>query len=178
MTRRGDLRRRARSSVLAAVVLCGTVGISAVGYASEPRLSPTSAVSGSPPYLVLTASTLDAVGLTYVGTFTVSRPSGDVQVLRFTMTSGSLSGLSFVQACTSGASTVTDADAASLVSTTFDAVSLDVTAGGRPLTFTVDNPPATQFPAEILLQNITLTATTMSADTLTMPSFTTRAASC
>lgn len=130
------------------------------------------------PYLVLTANSLDAVGLGYVGTVTVAGPSGEVEVLRFSMTSGSFAGLHLVQACSGGASTVTDTPSAALVGATFDAVRLDVTIGGTPLSFTAGSPPAAGFPNEIVLQDVTLTATTMSADTLTMPSFGTQAATC
>ena len=179
MSRRWELHRRAGSSVLAAVVLCWTVGITAVGYASEPTPSLTSAMSGSPPYLVLTASTLDAVGLTYVGTFTVSRPSSDVQVLRFRMTSGWIGDMSLTQACTAGdTTTVTTADTASLEGVTFDAVSFALTVGGTPLTFTSANPPSQPFPNEVMLEAIALTGTTVVADALHLPSFTTEAATC
>lgn len=150
----------------------------------QPRVAsrsvdrPDAADVAQSAYLVLTADSFDATGLTYAGTFTVPGPSGDVQVLRFTMANGSLAGVSFVQACANGAATVTDAGSASLVSPTFDAVSLEVTVGGTPLTFTVGSPPATPFPSEITLQSITLTATTISADALTMPSFATQVATC
>lgn len=140
---------------------------------------PKAPAAAASPYLVsLTASSLDALGLTYVGTFNVATASGNVQVLRFTLSTGSLAGMSLTQACAGGVTTVTTSDSVSLGNTTFDAVSLGVTVAGTPLTFTVADPPTTGFPGEIVLNQITLTATTVSADMLTMPSFTTGAATC
>ena len=141
-------------------------------------LRPNADLNTGSPYLVLTAGSLDAVGLTYEGTVTVPGPSGDVQVLRFTMTSGALNRVSYTQPCGGGAATGTEAESASLTGVTFDAVRLDVTVGGTPVTFTVGNPPSTAFPDEILLVDVTLTATSISATALTMPSFTTTAATC
>jgi hypothetical protein len=126
----------------------------------------------------LTATSLDAVGLRYAGTFPATGPAGDVRVLRFTMTRGSLTGLSLTQACAGGTSLVTDAESATLADTTFDAVSLTMTVGGTLVIFTADDPPTTTFPSEVVLQDFFLRATAVSADTLTVPSFTTQPAAC
>jgi hypothetical protein len=130
------------------------------------------------PYVTLTASVLDATGLTYTGTVTVASASGSLQVLRFTMTSGALTQLSVTQACAHGITTMTTAASATLGSTTFDAVSLAVTAGGTATTFTPAAPPTAPFPAAITLQDVTLSATSLSGATLTMPAFSTQPATC
>ena len=132
----------------------------------------------SSPYVTLTATSLDAVGLAYTGTTTVPSSAGNVQALRFTMTSGSIAELTMTQVCTANFTTVSTAPTASLGSTTFDAVSLTVTVGGATLTFTPAAPPTSPFPAEVVLQNVTLSATTITGATLTMPSFATQAAAC
>jgi hypothetical protein len=46
------------------------------------------------------------------------------------------------------------------------------------VTFDAADPPATAFPAEIVLRQVTLQATTISAGTLTMPASTTQAVVC
>jgi hypothetical protein len=146
--------------------------------APGPTARPNSVMVTASPYLVLTATSLDALGLTYDGTFAVSRPSGPVEVLRFTLSTGSLGGMRFTQACTAGVTTVTSASSASLGSTTFNATSIAMTVGDTPLNFTAANPPTTAFPKDILLRDLTLIATTMSSDTLSTPSFATQTAGC
>lgn len=127
---------------------------------------------------MLTANSLDAIGLSYAGTFTVPGPSGDVAILRFTLTGGTATALAVTQACSANITTVTTADSGSLGSTIFDAVDLTLTVGGTQLAFTVDSPPTTGFPSEVVLQDVVLTATTFSANSLSMPSFRTRATNC
>jgi hypothetical protein len=146
--------------------------------AARDAAQPNALAAASSPYVVLTANSLDARGLTYTGTFDLSQPSGTVQVLRFTMTSGSLAGMSFSQPCVDAMTTVTAADSASLGNTTFDAVRLVATVGGTPVTFTAANPPSTEFPSEIVLQDMTLTLTTVSADTLDASSLAVQTATC
>jgi hypothetical protein len=126
------------------------------------------------PGVVLTATSFEALGLTYVGTFTISGQ----RVLRFSATSGSLTGMSLTEGCAGGVATVMTSNSASLGASSFDALSLAVTLGDTPLTFNADNPPTEVFPATILLADVTLTATTMSSDKLTAPSFTTHASTC
>lgn len=128
--------------------------------------------------LVLTADSLDAVGLTYVDTFTVSLPAGSVEVLRFTMTSASVDRMSVTQACASGVATATTAGSALLGQTTFDASSLDATVHGAPVSFTVADPPSQPFPSELVLQDLALAATTVSAETLSMATLRTQEGSC
>lgn len=126
---------------------------------------------------MLTANSLDVTDLSYVGTFTVSQPYGDVDVLRFTLTTGTIGALTMTAGCAAGITTVTTASAATLGGTTFDAVSLAVTVGGAPITFTVADPP-TAFPSELHLTDVTIVATTLAADTLRAPSFTSEPATC
>lgn len=118
------------------------------------------------PYLLVSADSMDALGLTYVGTVSVSTPSGDVQVLRFTMTGGSLAGVGLAQPCAGGAATTLAATSAALGATTLDVVSLQATVGGAPVEFTVAQPPVTGFPAEVQLQSVALSVTSLSATTL------------
>jgi hypothetical protein len=127
---------------------------------------------------VLAAGSFDVTELAYAGTFTVSHPSGDVDVLRFTMSSGALHGLTMSPGCAGGFVTVTTAQSATVGSATFDAVSLDVNVDGSPLTFTPADPPTSGFPAELTLTDVTLVATTLAAAKLTVPSFTTQPDSC
>lgn len=174
-----SLRRiLAWSGATFAAMLSLTVANANASSTPAPTAQPDSLTVTASPYLVLTASSLEALSLTYAGTFAVSGPSGSVEVLRFTMSAGSLGAMNLTQACTDGVTTVTSAGSASLGSTTFDATSLAATAGGTPLTLTAANPPTIAFPTDILLDDITLTATTMSADTMNTSSFTTRLATC
>lgn len=129
-------------------------------------------------YLVLTATSLDASGLVYRGTYLLEQAAGPAQVLRFTMTTGALAGLRLAQPCAAGAATVTTADAASLAGASVDAVSFTASIGGVPVSFSPASPPTTAFPADLQLQSVTLTAVSLSATTLSTPSFTTDAAAC
>ena len=127
----------------------------------------SAAATSETPYLVLTAATLDATGLSYAGTATVTEPAGSVRVLRFTLTSGSLTGLKLTQ--TAGSSGITStADTATIGNARFAAVQLDATLGGSPISFTADNPPTTTFPSEFALHDVSLTAITFSSDVLTV----------
>jgi hypothetical protein len=164
-----------------AAALCLVLGEAGPGYAGEPTtaapLTATSAAAAS-PYLVLTAASLDATGLAYVGTFTVVGPAGATEVLRFTMTAGALTGSSLASGCAESASMLTRAASASLAGATFDAVRLAVTVGGTPVTFTPAAPPTDAFPTEVLLQDVALTATTVAANTMDVRSSTTEATTC
>jgi hypothetical protein len=165
---------------IAALVAVGNVETSyGSNEVAAPRRSTSSSTAvGASPYLVLTAASLDAIGLTYVGTFTVSGQSGTVQVLRFTLTRGALAAMRFVQACSANVTTLTTAPTASLGSTVIDAAKLLVTIDGTPMTFTVASPPTTQFPAHVLLQQLRLTAITLSATRLSTSLATTTALAC
>jgi hypothetical protein len=158
------------------VCLYGAAGDRGAGPATAHQAAALTAASSA--YVTLTASSLDAVGLAYAGIATVSGTSGDVQVLRFTMTSGAITDLNLTQPCTGGVAVVTTAATASLGSTTFDALSLTVTVGGNTATFTPTNPPTTPFPGEIVLQAITLSATTVSSATLSAPSVSVQSTGC
>lgn len=130
------------------------------------------------PYLLVTADSLDAVGLDYVGTFDVFGSTGVTNVLRFTMTTGALTGTKFAAGCVGGVSIVTGSASASLVGTTFDALFLAMTVGGTLLVFTPTDPPTSRFPADVVVQDVALRVTTLTADTISMPSFTTESAAC
>lgn len=176
---RGGAPRFVRTGALAAaVVVClyGAAGDRGAGPATGHQAAALTAASSA--YLTLTASSLDAVGLAYAGIATVPGASADVQVLRFTMTSGTLTDLNLTQPCTGGVAVVTTAGTASLSSTTFDTLSLTVTVAGNAVTFTVASPPTTPFPGEIVLQAITLSATTVSSATLTAPSVAVQSTAC
>jgi hypothetical protein len=166
--------------LLGAVLLAGlyvTVASPGISYGRNSNATNrgSSGVSGN---IVLTANSIDAFGLTYVGTFTVPSPSGPVQVLRFTLGSGSAAGMRIAQRCAGGVATATAAPSASLGSTVFDAVRLAVTVNGVPLVFTVASPPTTPFPGAVLLQQVRLAATTLSTTQLNAQSVFTSAAIC
>jgi hypothetical protein len=187
----GDMSRSGFAA-LCVTAVAGTLylvgGTGGVSYANSapvaalPLLS-TAATQLRPlaasPYASLTAASLDAAGLTYVGPVTVPTPTGDVPVLRFTVTQAALADLTLSPGCASGGSTtVTTAGAATLGNTTFDLVGLDATLDGTPVQYTVADPPTGPFPARTVLRDVTLSAATISAATLTLPSPTTEAARC
>ena len=182
---RGGAAGLVRTGALAGAVLVGLFG--AGGDLAERSPTAQRATGGagtaalaaaSSSYLTLTAGSLDAVGLTYVGVVTVSGASGDVQILRFTLTSGTLTDMTVTQACAGGVAVGTSAGSVTLGSTTFDAVSLAVTVAGTAVTYTPASPPTTAFPSEVVLQSLTLSATTVSADSLSAPSLTVQPLGC
>jgi hypothetical protein len=89
-----------------------------------------SALQTASPYIVLTASSLDALALTYVGTFTVPGASGGADVLRVAMASGSATGLRVTQPCRDGSTTIATAGSATLGSATLDVVRFAATRRG------------------------------------------------
>lgn len=190
MTRHRETRAcespRRRILLVAAVILGMTVATSAtgtgVGYATArgPAAASSLASMTAPAsrYLVLTASSLDAAGLSYQGTFSVSYAAGTADVLRFTLASGSAQELAFTQACTGGSTTVTSAGSALLAASTIDAISLEATVDGNTFSYTVVSPPTVPFPSDVVLTAVTLTATTVSTAQFGATSFTTEAASC
>lgn len=166
------LRAGGIGSAMVAAVLCSAPPAATGADEQSPA---TAATSGD---LTLTATELDAVGLTYVGTVTVPGPSGELRVLRLALNSGALTTMRLSHDCAAGITTVTTAGSVTVGDATFDAVSLSATVAGMPLVFTVANPPTTPFPAEVLLHDLTLDATTVSANTLSTTALATHAAGC
>ena len=134
--------------------------------------------AADPAYLTLTAGGMHALGLTYTGIVSVPSSSGPVQAMHFTMSSGTATTLVMTNGCGPSVTDVTSAGSASFGATSFDALSLAVTVGGTPVVFTVAAPPTAPFPADVVLQDVTLSATSLSTDTLSAPSITMQAAPC
>ncbi len=181
-------RRAAVRAALAAVVVCtlaapveGQAGAtSALLRSGQSILSATDGAdeAGTAEGFTLTGTSVDAAGLTYVGTFTVPAGTGSVQVLRLTMRSASFAGMQLTRGCAGGLSTVTAASTASLGGTRIDAISFVATVGGTRMSFSADSPPSTPFPDEIRLLDVTLTATTIAIGTLSVSSLSTVASAC
>ena len=182
MDRRAPFRRRlrARFGAITTTALIASVLVAAMpqtaGAPAQAR--PVTQAAAEFPLLTLTADTFDAVALSYVGTFDVSTPSGPQQVLRFTMASAALGAVVITHACIDSLTTVTSAHSASLTGATLDVVSFAAMLGDTPVTFTVAAPPTTPFPGEVVLQQLSVSATTVSADSLTAPSLSTQRATC
>jgi hypothetical protein len=117
----------------------------------------------------MVADTLQAVGLAYEGLHSVSTSAGSVDVLRFTLDSGTSTGFQLVSACRGGRTLVQTASGdVSLRTATIDLYSLSATVRGTAVTFTPSTPPTAAFPSPVELVQVDADVSTLGSAAVTM----------
>lgn len=177
-SRRVHARRMIELVGMAVAVIAVVVTPSAVAHPSSPALSPP-AVTPSSDYVELTAGALAAADLVYDGVLSVpTAGNGTTAILRFTLRQGSFTDASTSLPCENGQSITTGSGNASITAATFDVVSLEGTIDGTQVAYSASAPPTDPFPAAVTIDNLRVSAISLTAGQLASPSLQERLTTC
>jgi hypothetical protein len=115
------------------------------------------------------AATLLADGLTYQGLHSVSSSAGPVDVLRFTLDSGTATGVQMASVCVGGHTLVQTASGnVTLGTSTLDVHALSATVAGAAVSFTPASPPTAAFPSPVELDEVDADLNRLTSGAVTM----------
>lgn len=169
-----NVRRVLRRACVLAVVLIASGLLTS---AAAPVASSAATVDGG--LFHVRASSMHTSGLVYLGSGTV--PTGDggsVAVLHLASDSIAAVSSEIDGPCLASRTLSTSATSATSTTVTLDATSFTATVGGASVVFTVADPPALPFPAELDLVAVDVAAVSMTATHVSEAGLRTSVGSC